>query len=261
MIIEKLNAAPGGETGHGVDTICGVVRWTADGTVADLSKEIKKRGFQTLAFVDREFFAEHETAIAMCREMRELGINVLWIANMVVTPTRELLREMRLAGCQRLALALDAEAETKDVVKMAREFGFDISITSLDGTPILSGRTQYSVAERETIAQQMSGLHSVQFDLAVSYFKARRFGEVMLPLSKAMTLRFPVNELCLNLLACLSAAKHYPDMAANLLQLAEHGRSQPVVRQNQSLIDDWRANRGDVRGVRLELEPEICRSR
>jgi hypothetical protein len=111
------------------------------------------------------------------------------------------------------------------------------------------------VAEREAVAELLPGLHAAQFDLAVAYYRARRFGDVMRPLGKAMVLRFPMNELCLNLLACLSAARHYPDMAAGLLDQAGHGCPHPVVFRNRGLLRSWMESGGDLRGVRLELDP------
>ncbi len=255
MYIENLMAVPLGKDGHTAEFEHGVVRWTADGSVADIVSEIKDRDLQSLVFIDKEFFSDHHAALAMCREMRVLDMNVLWTAYVGSMLSSELLREMRLAGCQRLELFLEPD-EAVIALAVAREYGFAVCIRNVDGTPYASDRTQYTVAEREDIAERLAGLHSVQFDLAVAYYKARRFREVMLPLGKAMTLRFPMNELCLNLLACLGAAKHYPDMAAGLLDQARHGCPHPVVFRNRALLKSWLESGGDVKGVRLMLEPE-----
>ncbi len=256
MYIEKSISKSGEEGGQGRDTMYGVVRWTQDGTVADIESDVREQGIQSLSFADKEFFADHEQAIAMCRSMRALGVNVVWSAYIADMPSRELLREMRLAGCQRLEMFLEPESDAVLAWDMAREFGFDISLRNVDGTPYACDRTQYTVAEREAIAEELAGLHSVQFDLAVAYYNARRFQDVMLPLGKAMTLGFPLNELCLNLLACLSAAKHYPDMAAGLLNQGGRSCPHPVVFRNRNLLKSWLASGGDVKGVRLILEPE-----
>lgn len=260
MFIEKLTSLSGGETGQGGEFRHGLVRWTADGSVADIVDDVRERGLRALVFVDRNFFSDHERAIAMCRRMRALDVNTLWSAYLMDNPSRELLMEMRLAGCQRLEMFLEPELDAVEALEMAREFGFDISLRNVDGTAYACDRMQYTVAEREGIAAKLAGLHSVQFDLAVAYFKARRFSDVMLPLGKAMTLRFPMNELCLNLLACLSAAKHYPDMAAGLLQQAGYGCPHPVVFRNRNLLKSWLESGGDVKGVRLMLDPEGCPS-
>lgn len=256
MRIESMTTMPGGETGDGDSQALQAVRWTPGGSVDDIAGIVRRDGLQWLAFIDREFFSDHDEAIAMCRRMRELDMNVLWTAVIADPPCRELLREMRLAGCQRLELFLEPDVDAVNALELVREFGFDYTISNIDGTPYACDRPRYTVAEREEIARRLPGLHSVQFDLAVAYYRAGRIHDVMLPLGKAMTLRFPVNELCLNLLACLSAAKHYPDMAAGLLRQAQHGCPHPVVLRNRSLLRSWLESGGDVKGVRLMLDPD-----
>lgn len=255
MYIKMMPSTSCGKDGREVTDELAVVRWDGDGSISDVAQMVRERGLQSFAFVDKEFFADHDRAVALCREMRQLDINVLWTATLTAVPKRELLEEMRLAGCHRLIMFLEPDAAV-DSLSAAREFGFDICIRNVDGTSYACDRTQYTVAEREAIVDRLPGVHAVQFDLAVAYFKARRFSDVMLPLGKAMTLRFPVNELCLNLLACLSAAKHYPDIAAGLLEQAGHGTPHPVVFRNRGLLKSWLQSGGDVRGVRLMLEPE-----
>lgn len=256
MYIEDSSLMPGGETGDGESYLFQEVRWTPDGSVDDIVEDVRRSDVKWLVFIDREFFSDHELAISMCRRLRESELNVLWTAYVSDPPSWGLLREMRLAGCQRLEIFLEPDVDAVEALEKAREFGFDYSIQNVDGTPYVCDRPQYTVAEREAIARRLPGLHSVQFDLAVAYYKARRFQDVMLPLGKAMTLRFPMNELCLNLLACLSAAKHYPDMAAGLLQQAQYGCPHPVVLRNRNLLRSWLESGGDVKGVRLMLEPE-----
>ncbi|MDC0336510.1 hypothetical protein OAN24_06435 [Pseudodesulfovibrio sp.] len=255
MYLEIMNVVPNEKAGQALEYSQGVVRWTIDGTIADVANSVRQRNIQAITFVDNEFFADHPMAIAMCREMRVLDMNVLWTAYVGDMPSSELLMEMRLAGCQRLEMTLHPAAAAQ-ALAAAREFGFEVRICDTDGTPCVSDPTQYTIAERQSIAERLPGLHSVQYDLAVAYYKARRFQEVMQPLGKAMTLRFPMNELCLNLLACLGAAKHYPEMAAGLLDQAQHGCPHPVVFRNRRLLKMWLESGGDVKGVRLMLEPE-----
>jgi len=255
MHIEMMATMSNGKDGHGGNDVVAAVRWDGDGSIAELALDIQERDLGSLVFVDKEFFADHDFGVELCREMRRLDVNILWWATLFVKPKRALLEEMRLAGCQRLMMFLEPD-DAVDSLALAREFGFDICIRNVDGTPYACEHTQYTVAEREDIAKRLPGLHAVQFDLAVAYYKAQRFSEVMLPLGKAMTLRFPMNELCLNLLACLSAAKHYPDMAAGLLEQAGHGTPHPVVFRNRGLLKSWLQSGGDLKGVRLELEPE-----
>ena len=260
MYIERVATMSGGKAGQGADFPHGVVRWTAAGTFADIADRIREEGLTSLVFLDAEFFADHKQAMALCRDMRLAEVNALWSAHLAHVPSGELLCAMRLAGCQRLDMRLEPD-QVADALAAAREFGFEVRVTNGDGTSSLADGIHYTVAEREAIVERLPGLHSVQFDLAVAYYNARRFREVMLPLGKAMTLGFPMNELCLNLLACLGAAKHYPDMAAGLLDQARHGCPHPVVFRNRKLLRSWLESGGDVRGVRLMLEPETGFSR
>jgi len=236
-------------------TMHGVVRWGNGGSIGDIEREVLENGFTSLIFYDLEFFANHERAITMCRDMRVREMNALWGAQFATAPTDGLLKAMRLAGCQHVDMLLEPD-EALDALNLARKYGFEVRIRNVDGTPYASDRIFYTVADREAIAERLPGLHTVQFDLAVAYYKTRRYSEVMLPLGKAMTLRFPKNELCLNLLACLSAAKHYPDLAAGLLDQAGYGCPHPVVFRNRKLLKSWLESGGDFKGVRLELEPE-----
>jgi len=230
-----------------------VVRLGADGTVAGLAERVIDQGLRWLDFDDASLFADANRAMAVCREMRRRGVNVLWSARVGDLPGRELLREMRLAGCQ----VLDARPGPVEASGLgrAREFGFDVRPGGGAGQADIGAPAGYTVAEREAVADLLPGLHAAQFDLAVAYYRARRFSEVMRPLGKAMVLGFPMNELCLNLLACLSAARHYPDVAAGLLDQAGYGCPHPVVFRNRGLLRSWMESGGDLRGVRLDLDP------
>ncbi len=255
MHIEMMEARADGKDRQDAGGYCAVVRWGAEGTVAELAEVVRRQKLTALFFKDGDFFADHEQGLDLCLQMRSLNVNVLWSAVVTNPVSRDLLHAMRLAGCQRLDVRVGSDGAV-DVLNHAREFGFDLTLYSRNGSSFASDRTSYTVAEREAIVERLPGLHSVQFDLAVAYFKARRFNEVMLPLGKAMTLRFPMNELCLNLLACLSAARHYPDQAAGLLDQAGYGWPHPVVLRNRVLLKSWLESGGDVKGVRLVLDPE-----
>lgn len=254
MHIEMIRGKDRGREGQGDCPWQAVIRLEHGGTAADLARAVHRHGLRSLAFDDEALFACHERAMTLCREMRELDVNVLWSAGLSSLPERELLRAMRLAGCQLLDVRLGPD-EAAEALGRAREFGFDIRLRNVDGSAYATDRTSYTVADREAVADLLPGLHAAQFDLAVAYYRAGRFSDVMQPLGKAMVLRFPMNELCLNLLACLSAARHYPDMAAGLLDQAGHGCPHPVVFRNRGLLRSWMESGGDLRGVRLELEP------
>lgn len=253
MYIERDSSLSEGKDGH---RHC-IVRWDNDWSLAGVEAKVRENGLVSLVFVDQEVFSDHEKAMTMCHDMRVREMNVLWSARLDTAPADELLKAMRLAGCQHVDMQL-ASDEAVEVLHHARRYGFEIRLRNQDGMPYASDRIFYTIREREEIAERLAGLHSAQFDLAVAYYKARRYSEVMLPLGKAMTLRFPMNELCLNLLACLSAAKHYPDQAAGLLDQAGYGCPHPVVFRNRELLKSWLESGGDLKGVRLELEPEAA---
>ena len=235
-------------------TGAGIVTSSEGGSLADVAVEIAHHDLQCLIFQDEALFRDELSAISFCSEMRTCKINVLWSARLDSLPTRVQLHAMRLAGCQHLELSLPVE-EADQAYDLVREYGFDMTLRHPDGTPYAVDVPDYTVSEREAVCDIFPDLHTAQFDLAVAYFKARRYRDVMLPLAKSMTLGFPANELCLNLLACLSAAKHYPEMAAGLLKQARYGNSHPVVDKNADTLRSWVRNGGDVQGIRLLLEP------
>lgn len=255
MYIEMSMGMSDGKDGRHQLAAHGIVHWDKRGSIKDIEYEVRERGLTTLVFADSNFFDDHERAMEMCCDMRIRDMNVLWSAQIAKLPTEALLKVMRMAGCQHIDVHLDLD-EAVEALALARLYGFDIRMCCFNAIPYASEKTRYTVAEREAIAHRLPGLHTAQFDLAVSYFNARRFTEVMLPLGKAMTLRFPKNDLCLNLLACLSAAKHYPDQAAGLLDQAGYGCPHPVVFRNRKILKSWLESGGDLKGVRLKLESQ-----
>ena len=254
MQIRIQAAVLGGETGH-ARFRHGVVTPGSDWDLDPVARAVAERGLTALVFADPAIFADHIRAVELCTEMRVRELNVLWSARLDTVPTDGLLLAMRLAGCQQLDMTLGPD-EAAEGLFWARRYGYEVRLRNVDGSPYIAEKVGYTVAEREAAAERLPGLHAAQFDLAVAYFKARRYQDVMLPLGKAMTLGFPLNELCLNLLACLSAARHYPDQAAGLLDQAGYGCPHPVVFRNRDLLRAWLAGGGDVKGVRLMLEPE-----
>lgn len=241
-----------GKEGQGRIT---VIKWSEEWSVEALAAEIKDSNIKTLVFEDAGFFNNFENTMTMCREIISAGLNILWSATLQTKIADELLREMRQAGCQRLDMYLDSD-DAIEMLTSARLFGFDICIRNSDGTSYVTDRVEYTVEERKTVAELFPALHAAQFELAAAYFEAGRIREVMHPLAKAMTLGYPMNEHCLNLLACLSAARHYPDLASGLLVQAHHNGHTPVVEENKKQMNEWYASRGDMRGTPLQLEVE-----
>ncbi|WP_419784853.1 hypothetical protein [Pseudodesulfovibrio sp.] len=197
-------------------------------------------------------FSDFDQGMELCRQLRERA-NTLWQTVLATVPCRELLYSMRMAGCLRVVVLSDVPATAEETGRL-REFGFDYALGSQEQGKGNVENAAYSVAEREAIVDRLPGLHAVQYDLAVAYFKAGRYSEVMQPLGKAMTLRFPANELCLNLLACLSAARQYPDMAYGALVPADRGWPHPTVLRNRMLLRSWLESGGE--GGEGPLVPE-----
>lgn len=56
MHIEMIDALPIGKDGKALGAVQAVVRWDADGTVAELAKTIEEKQLSSLSFVDAEFF-------------------------------------------------------------------------------------------------------------------------------------------------------------------------------------------------------------
>jgi len=158
-------------------------------------------------------------------------------------------RWLRVAALLAALVSPLARAADRDANELERLFRDGMTAPQED-------RLRSAIEAFQTILANDPSLHRARLELAVAYYRAGRLGDVMLPLGKAMTLRFPMNELCLNLLACLSAAKHYPEQAAGLLDQAGYGCPHPVVFRNRELLKAWLAGGGDLKGVRLCLEPE-----
>ncbi|CCH48140.1 tetratricopeptide repeat protein [Pseudodesulfovibrio piezophilus] len=255
MYIDVMSPQPSGKNGPWGESCVGVFREGQVLTLEEVLESIRSTCLKVFTFEDREIFSDNEYGLQLCAALREAGVNILWTARLNQEPSCELLQEMRLAGCQRLDFFLPSVG-IGEVVSRVRKFGFAVRLCSIGGVWTSRDEWTYSVAERERVATLLPDVHAVHFELAVAYYKARRYREVMLPLGKAMTLGFPMNTLCLNLLACLSAVKHYPDMAAGLLEQAAYDCPPPVVSRNRREIRAWLESGGDVRGVPLILEPE-----
>ena len=156
------------------------VPWDECGGVENVVSRIAALETWGVALEGPKFFADRERGALLCRRLRERKVNILWSAELENSPGRELLREMRLSGCQRLVLRL-AHGEAGETFAMGREFGFDMDVAHPDGAPLAVGRPSYTVAEREEIVGELPGLHAAQFDLAVACFRAGRYDEVMRP--------------------------------------------------------------------------------
>ena len=97
----------------------------------------------------------------------------------------------------------------------------------------------YTVAEREVIAERLPKLHSVHVELANAYFRAARFGEALAALNQAEDLGFPIGGIILNQRACISLAQN--DLAKALAHLERASEACPhhVVMNNLKRLRKW----------------------
>ena len=127
----------------------GKVRFHSVRRIMDmLHLAVGKYGLTSLAFKDDTFTASQKRAIEVCRAIRRSGLNFHWSCDTRVDHLDdELLREMRLAGCQRISLGVEsanrdilariAKRITPEMVvratELARRYGFEIRYYMIAG--------------------------------------------------------------------------------------------------------------------------------
>jgi len=120
---------------------------------------VNRAGQKALAIKDETFTLDRDRALAICRGIREQGLNFLWSCDTRADSLdREVLREMRLAGCVRISMGLESASERllarigkgiklPDAVRavaLARELGFQVRLYMIVGTP---GETRQTLEE------------------------------------------------------------------------------------------------------------------
>ncbi|MFO0566143.1 MAG: radical SAM protein [Polyangiaceae bacterium] len=116
-----------GFRGHGIPYV-----------VESFAQALQRLPVKMLQIKDDTFTANRKRALEICRGIRERGLQFLWSCDTRVDVlSEELLREMRLAGCQRLSLGVESGAqsvldaiqkkisvqEIVDAAQMAKKFG------------------------------------------------------------------------------------------------------------------------------------------
>jgi radical SAM superfamily enzyme YgiQ (UPF0313 family) len=80
--------------------------------VGALSKQVERLPVKMVQIKDDTFTTNKKRVLEMCRAMRDEGLRFLWSCDTRVDLlTEELLREMRLAGCQRLSLGVESGSQ------------------------------------------------------------------------------------------------------------------------------------------------------
>lgn len=130
--------------------------------VDSLESALSRLPVKMIQIKDDTFTANRKRALDICRGIRERKLNFLWSCDTRVDVlSEELLREMRLAGCQRLSLGVESGSqriltainkkitvdEIIDATQMAKKFGIRLRYYMM-----LGNRGETAESFRETLA-------------------------------------------------------------------------------------------------------------
>ena len=106
----------------------------------------------------------------------------------------------------------------------------------------------YTVEEREAVAERLPHLHSAQVELANAYFRAGRLDEAEAALNHAEELGFPIANIIHNQRACIAQARNDTDNALALLEHAIRCYPHHIVMKNHKDLQAWADTPVNVRG-------------
>jgi anaerobic magnesium-protoporphyrin IX monomethyl ester cyclase len=130
--------------------------------VDDLEKAIARAPVKMVQIKDDTFTTNKKRVLALCREILARGLRFVWSCDTRVDLlTDELLREMRLAGCQRLSLGVESGsqrvldaidkkitvAEIEESTRLAKRWGIKVRYYMM-----LGNRADTAETFRETLA-------------------------------------------------------------------------------------------------------------
>jgi radical SAM superfamily enzyme YgiQ (UPF0313 family) len=130
--------------------------------VDSLESALSRLPVKMIQIKDDTFTANRKRALDICRGIRQRGLNFLWSCDTRVDVlSEELLREMRLAGCQRLSLGVESGSqriltainkkitvdEIVEATQMAKKFGIRLRYYMM-----LGNRGETAESFRETLA-------------------------------------------------------------------------------------------------------------
>ncbi|MCC6217490.1 MAG: B12-binding domain-containing radical SAM protein [Polyangiaceae bacterium] len=102
----------------------------------DLAAALERVPVRVLLVKDDTFTANRRRALAICQGIRERGLRFAWSCDTRVDVlTEELVREMRLAGCERLSLGVESGAES-----ILRNIDKRISVAQIEDAAALARR-------------------------------------------------------------------------------------------------------------------------
>ncbi len=143
-------------------------------TVADEMEECYRRyGVREIDIFDYDFTIDKKRTIAICREIRRRGLDILWACRSRIDIDEELLREMKNAGCGRIYYGIESGSqeilntvkkgitldEIKKTVRLTKELGMKALGFFLVGAP---GETLHTVKQTLRFAKELH-LDYVQF--------------------------------------------------------------------------------------------------
>ncbi|MEW6076597.1 MAG: radical SAM protein [Thermodesulfobacteriota bacterium] len=143
-------------------------------TVVDEMQECYDRyGIREIDIFDYSFTADRKRTIAICREMRSRKLDLLWACRSRIDIDRELLEEMRLAGCGRIYYGIESGCQeildrvnkgitldqVRETVRHTRKLGMKALGFFLIGAP---GETERTVKQTVRFARSLD-LEYVQF--------------------------------------------------------------------------------------------------
>lgn len=126
-----------------------------------LAQALARVPVKMIQIKDDTFTANRKRAMQICQGIRQRGLSFLWSCDTRVDVlTEELLREMRLAGCQRLSLGVESGSqpildaihkkitvqEIEDAAQMAKKFGIRVRFYMM-----LGNRGETAATFRETL--------------------------------------------------------------------------------------------------------------
>ena len=143
-------------------------------TVVDEMEECHTRyGIREIDIFDYSFTADKQRALAICREIRKRGLDILWACRSRIDVDRELLEEMKKAGCGRIYYGIESGCQEildrvnkgitlrqiRQTVGYTRELGMKALGFFLIGAP---GETKQTVKQTVKFARSLD-LEYVQF--------------------------------------------------------------------------------------------------
>ncbi|MCK5180524.1 MAG: radical SAM protein, partial [Candidatus Omnitrophica bacterium] len=142
--------------------------------VAEIEECYHKHGIREIDIFDYEFTGIRKRVLEICRLLQEKKLDLTWACrSRIDTVDKELLRQMKLAGCRRIYFGLESGvqeildkvskgislAQIKEVIKMCQELGIRSLGFFLIGAP---GDTKDNVERTVAFAKELD-LDYVQF--------------------------------------------------------------------------------------------------